>query len=412
MRNEKINAGIGQLQNGLRVAWRRVPGSAVDYCGLVVRAGSRDDGEEAYGLAHFVEHTIFKGTQRRSSWHIINRMERVGGELNAYTTKEETVVYTAAPTGNLSRAMDLLADLIENSRFPQSELDKEREVVADEINSYLDTPSEAVYDDFEELIFAGTPLAHNILGNLKALATFDSEMCQRYLHRWYRADNMTFFYCGPASEAKVMAMAERYFSTLSGGADSHKVWCKADLTQQIPFDKKKEIGSHQAHTVLGAIIGGMYAEDRHAVALLTNILGGPGMNSLLNLELREKRGLVYSVEASTGLYTDCGLFTVYYGCDPDDVGLCDEIVRKQVADLARTPLSSRVLAAAKKQYLGQLAVASDNRESLAISTGRAANYYHNLLSPSQVAERINRLTAEDICAAAATIENLSKLTLE
>ncbi len=409
MRSEKTNAKIGYLPNGLRVAWRRVPGSSVEYCGLVVRAGSRDDGSDAHGLAHFVEHTIFKGTQRRSSWHIINRMERVGGELNAYTTKEETVVYTAAPTGNLSRAMELLSDLVIHSRFPQRELDKEREVVADEINSYLDTPSEAVYDDFEELIFAGTPLAHNILGNLRALDTFDSQMCQSYLHRWYVADNMTFFYLGSASCERVLAMAEKYFADLAQHGAPH---VQASLPQATQFSSKKSIGSHQAHTVLGAVIGGIYAPNRHAMALLTNILGGPGMNSLLNVQLREKRGLVYSVEASTGLYTDCGLFTVYYGCDPSDDEKCEALVRGQISDLANSKLSQRVLLAAKKQYLGQLAVAHDNRESLAISTGRSAQYFGHLLSPAELIEKINAVTTDDIAEAANELLNLSKLTLE
>ncbi len=409
MRRENQNISISRLSNGLQVACRRQPGSAVEYCGVVVRVGSRDDGPQAHGMAHFVEHTIFKGTHRRSSWHIINRMEGVGGELNAYTTKEETVVYTAAPAGNLSRAMELIADLVKNSRFPQAELDKEREVVADEINSYLDTPSEAVFDDFEELIFADTPLSHNILGDIRALSTFNSEECQNYLRSWYTAGNLTLFYCGAASAERVLALAQKNFEDLGQGD------CKRppiELPVRPPFATVKNIGSHQSHTVLGAIIGGMYAPDRMSMALLTNILGGPGMNSRLNVELREKRGLVYSVEASTGLYTDCGLFTVYYGCDPRDERQCEEIVREQIDKIAREAVNPRILAAAKKQYIGQLAVASDNRESLAISTGRGAQYYDNILSVSEMARRVNAVTGEDLSAAASRLRDLSRLTLQ
>lgn len=202
---KQIDGEVLRLPSGMAVAYRRMPGAAVEYCGIAVKAGSRDDAPGLDGMAHFVEHTIFKGTERRSSWHINNRMERVGGEINAFTTKEETVVYTAAPAGNLSRAMELIGDLALHSRFPQHEIDKEREVVADEINTYLDIPSDAIFDDFEDLIFAGTSLGHNILGNAEALARFDSDVCRAYLGRWYAAPNIMAFYSGPASRERVAA---------------------------------------------------------------------------------------------------------------------------------------------------------------------------------------------------------------
>lgn len=409
MRRMDDKIQICEFQSGLRLVHRKAPGAAVDYCGVVIQAGSRDDGIDSEGTAHFVEHTIFKGTLRRQSWHIINRMERIGGELNAYTTKEETVVYTAAPTGNMHRALELIADLIVNSRFPEPELDKERDVVLDEINSYLDSPADAVFDDFEDLIYAGTPLGHNILGNEKHIRAIGSKECRNYLRKWYAASNMVVFYSGPAGFERVKGAAERYFSYLPTHQVTHgslpsgfKAPC---------FDNARTIGSHQAHTVMGGIIGSHYSPDRYALSLITNILGGPGMNSMLNIELREKRGLVYSVEASTTLMADTGLFTVYFGCDPKDTELCKELVRKKISTLSNSPLTDTALRASKKQYLGQLAVASDNRESMAISMGRSALLHGRVLSSTETMDKIESITAAQICEIAKQLSNLSALTL-
>lgn len=407
MRHRKIDEGI-VAAGPMRLAYRHAPSAAVEYCGAVVLAGSRNDGPDAPGLAHFVEHTIFKGTQRRSSWHINNRMERVGGELNAYTTKEETIVYTAAPAGNLSRSFDLIADLCMHSRFPDAELDKERDVVADEINSYLDMPSDAVFDDFEDLLFAGTSLGHNILGNTDALATFDSRLCRRYLSDWYTAPNMAIFYYGPASPARVAKTVEGAFAGISVAEPARM----AETIAEVPaFDICREKGIHQAHTVMGCRTTGAMSDERFVLALLTNILGGPGMNSRLNIALRERRGLVYSVDASTSLFTDCGEFAVYFGCDPADVDRCKELVANEIADMAVNPLSDRALAAAKKQYIGQLAVAGDNRESSAIALGRSALLYGALSTPEQTAQAIEAITAEGLAEAARKISLLSTLTL-
>lgn len=409
MRKSEHKTHVCTLANGLSIGYRHVPQAPVEYCGVVVHAGSRDDAPDALGMAHFVEHTIFKGTVRRKSWHIINRMERVGGELNAYTTKEETVVYTAAPAGNLRRAMELLADLVMNSVFPQSELDKEREVVADEINSYLDSPADAVFDDFEEQIFAGTPLAHNILGTVRDLERFDSAMCREYLRKWYVADNMAVFYSGPSSPERVRMVIEQCFGTLPASGMVRRR--EQPSFPASVFDMQRDISTHQAHTVMGQVIGGMHSTDRYAMSLLTNMLGGPGMNSLLNMALRERKGLVYSVEASTTLYPDCGLFTVYFGCDRSDVATCVDVTRQQIIRLAEHPVGAAALARAKKQYLGQMAVARDNHENVAISLGRAALYFGEVLTAQEVAERVNTVDSADVASCAGTLANLSILTL-
>ncbi|MCM1482691.1 MAG: insulinase family protein [Muribaculaceae bacterium] len=398
------------LPNGLKCVHALSAGNA-EYFGALADTGSRDEAPGREGLAHFVEHTIFKGTARRRSWHIINRMESVGGELNAYTTKESTAVYSLFPNGNIDRSMELVADLITGSRFPRAEIDREREVVADEINSYLDMPSEAVYDDFDELIFAGNPLAHNILGTLHSLTAFTPEICREYLVSRYTPGRMALFYLGGEHPDRVFRMAERYF----GHMDHDDLpYARTEPHDVSAFCEHKNVGSHQAHNLMGVRIGSMFSPDRYAVALLTNILGGPGMNSLLNVELRERRGLVYTVEASTALYTDCGLLNIYFGCDPDDVSACRRIIDRKLKELTDAPLCPRRLESAKRQYLGQLKVSADNRENRALSIGRAMLYRGRVASDAEIAEAIAAVTPYDVQRAAslASPGRMSMLTLD
>ncbi|MBO5243545.1 MAG: insulinase family protein, partial [Muribaculaceae bacterium] len=327
------------LQNGLQCVIRYSTRTA-EYCGLAINAGSRDDFAGMEGLAHFVEHTIFKGTSHRRAGHILNRMESVGGELNAYTTKELTMIYSVFPPKNLQRAMELIADLVAYSRFPDSELKKEREVVADEIDTYLDMPSDAVYDDFEDLVFAGSSLGHNILGSKKSIELFTPETCREYVSRNYVPGNMVLFYQGPEKPDKVINMAIRYFGVLNHPVPERNR-CKPLCVD--PFDVTRNIDSHQAHCVIGGRIPDMYSSHRTAIALLTNVIGGPGMNSLLNVALREKRGLVYGVEATAQFLTDAGLFTIYFGCDPEDASRCARLVDSVLRHVLDTPLSGPAL---------------------------------------------------------------------
>lgn len=398
MRTVKSNVSRISLADGmLRTVHMHCPGSAVACFGIAVRAGSRDELPGEYGLAHFVEHTIFKGTDRRRASHIIKRMESVGGELNAYTTKEETVVYSIFPSGNLSRAVELIADLIVNSRFPDSELDKEREVVADEIDSYLDSPADAVFDDFEDLIFAGSPLGHNILGSAETLKTFDSGSCRSFIERYYRADDMVAFYSGPQGVTAVSRTLEKLLPGIPGGGSRRPVITAPDVLP--PFDEVRNIPSHQAHCVLGSRVPGYLSPGRVPVSLLVNMLGGPGMNSLLNVELRERRGLVYSVEAGTSLFSDCGLATVYFGCDPEDRDRCIDIVRRTLDRFGRTITSQR-LEAAKKQYLGQLTVASENRENTTLAAARSLLWRGYVCDPAETADLIRKISLDEVLAAA------------
>lgn len=380
-----------------------------EYFGVYVNAGSRDEGSGHFGLAHFVEHTIFKGTLKRRSCHIINRMESVGGELNAFTTKEETAVYSIFPKGYMTRAVELIADLITSSRFPAAEIDLEREVVAEEIRSYLDSPDESVADDFEDLMFAGSGIGHNILGSETSIARFDSDACRDYITSNYTPGRMVVFYCGSSGHDRAVRNIERHF-----GHMHHPDIMPARSTPAIvpQFTRVMSDSRNQAHTITGARVPGLRDDSRFAIALMCNILGGPGMNSLLNVELRERRGLVYTVEATPCLYSDCGAVEIYYGCDPSSRKRCSQIVGSAIARLAETPLSSTRLERAKRQYLGQVTVSGDNREQSALSMGRGVLVYGQAPSSEQLRERINSLTAADISHAASLLLDSSSLTLE
>ena len=396
------------LSNGLTVV-HVLTDHQVAWCGLAINAGSRDELDGHHGLAHFVEHTIFKGTKHRRAWHILNRMERVGGELNAYTTKEGTMLYSVFPEQHLNRAMDLLADLIQWSVFPQEELDRERDVVLEEAASYRDTPSDAVYDDFEDLLFAGSELGHNILGKKEDVERLTRDDCMRYLKTLYVPCNMAFFSVGPASPDRVFRLAEKCFGGMSHAmAPRHRNVPQATE----PFKRVIQIGTHQAHTVVGARMPAMNHHLRYALMLLNNILGGPGMNSLLNVELRERRGYVYTVESTLSMLSDCGWMEIYLGCDHDDVRSSIRVIERITSNLSHELFSERRLEAYKKQYCGQLIVAADSTEFIAMRAGRGLLYHGKVATIDETIANIQAVTPEQIAQAAAYLraDRLSSLT--
>lgn len=403
-----VDPTLHDLDRGLRLVHIHDRNTRAGIFGVTVRAGSADEKPEEFGLAHFVEHTIFKGTLRRSSWHIINRMESVGGELNAYTTKDNTVVYTIFPAGSMSRAVELVADLVINSQFPDKELEKEREVVIDEINSYLDSPAEAIFDDFEDLAFAGTGYGHNILGTPQSVESLTSASCRRFLASRYTGPNMVAFYTGPASAERVAAAVNRYFASISESPASD---------EQVPLDKgcvrfveERHHPIHQSHVVLGARLPAVSVADRYAISLLSNIIGGPGMNSLLNVELRERRGLVYTVEASTAFFGGCGLTSVYFGCDEDDRARCMSLCGKVLESVADgSALVGRRFEQARKQYLGQLTIAVENKENRALAAARSTLFYGRPLTHTEVRSHILALKPEDLMRRAEALTEPSVL---
>ena len=396
------------LSNGLRIIHAQNQ-SAVAYCGYAIDAGTRDEAENEQGMAHFVEHLIFKGTQKRHSWHILNRMEHVGGDLNAYTNKEETVVYSAFLVEHFPRAVELLTDIVFHSTYPQAEIDKEVEVIIDEIQSYEDTPSELIFDDFEELVFPNHPLGRNILGKPELLREFKSEDALRFTNRYYHPDQMVFFVQGNVDFKRVVRLLEKAVSDIPATV-TERNRIKPEL--YIPQNKTIHRDTHQAHVMIGCRSYETHDKKRTALYLLNNILGGPGMNSRLNVALRERSGLVYNVEANLTSYTDTGIFSIYFGTDQEDVKRCLRLVHKELKRLREKPLSSTQLATAQKQIIGQIGVAADNFENNALNMAKTYLHYNKYEEPQEVYKRIQSLTPQDLWEVANEMfreENLSTL---
>ena len=380
------------LPNGLRIIHEPTL-SKVAYCGFAIDAGTRDEAEHEQGMAHFVEHLIFKGTEKRKAWHILNRMENVGGDLNAYTNKEETVVYSAFLTEHLERALELLGDIVFHSTFPQHEIEKETEVIIDEIQSYEDTPSELIFDDFEDMIFRNHPLGRNILGKPELLRSFRTEDVLSFTCRFYQPGNMVFFVQGQYDFRRIIRLAEKYLSDVPAGeVNSRRVPPPLYAPEHLMVAKD----THQAHVMIGSRGYNAYDDKRTALYLLNNILGGPGMNSKLNVSLRERRGLVYNVESNLTSYTDTGAFCIYFGTDVEDMDTCLKLTYKELKRMRDTKMTSSQLAAAKKQLIGQIGVASDNFENNALGMAKTYLHYHKYESSEVVFKRIETLTAEQL----------------
>lgn len=383
---------IFTLSNGLRCVHWRLEG-AVSYCGLAINAGSRDEQPGKEGLAHFVEHTLFKGTEHRRSVHISNRMESVGGELNAFTGKEETVLYTNAPTGHLERAFELLADIVAYANFPGAELDKEKEVVIEEINSYLDSPADLVFDDFEDAIFKGSRLGHNILGDEKSVERLHRTDCRDFIDTFYIPSNMAFYCADPSDPAKVQRLANRYFGSLH---HQNPVPARTRPEPVKPFQIADDQNGHQANTIIGTRTFGRNDPRRYALMLLTNYIGGPCMNSRLNQELRDKRGYVYSADASLALFSDCGVMEMYFACDPERTEQCRRLALREIERLAENTLGEVAFERIRRQYAGQLQVSTDHRENRAMQLAKSLLYYNEIDDIEHMRQRIMDLTAQDI----------------
>lgn len=388
----EMQYNIYTLSNGLRII-HEPSSSKVAYCGFAVDAGTRDEAENEQGMAHFVEHLIFKGTRKRKAWHILNRMENVGGDLNAYTNKEETVIYSAFLTEHFGRALELLADIVFHSTFPQNEIEKETEVIIDEIQSYEDTPSELIFDDFEDMIFRNHPLGRNILGRPDLLKKFRSEDAMAFTSRFYQPSNMVFFVLGDFNFQKIVRQVEKLLVDLPlVTVENQRTIPPLYVPEQLVVHKE----THQAHVMIGSRGYNAYDDKRTALYLLNNILGGPGMNSRLNVSLRERRGLVYTVESNLTSYTDTGAFCIYFGTDPEDVDTCLKLTYKELKRMRDVKMTSSQLMAAKKQLIGQIGVASDNNENNALGMAKTFLHYNKYESSESVFRRIEALTAEGL----------------
>lgn len=440
------------LDNGLRII--HLPSdSKVVYCGYQINAGTRNEEPGEEGLVHFCEHVTFKGTERRKAWHILNCLESVGGDLNAYTNKEGTVYYSAILKEHIARAVDLLTDIVFHSVYPQAEIDKEVEVICDEIESYNDSPAELIYDEFENIIFKGSPLGHNILGTAEQVRSFKTEDALRFTRKLYRPDNAIFFAYGDIDFKKLVKLIRKALADDDSGkvaenaANSVGKLAEEKLPQisqitQISGDENsitteksvssvksvgpenypsvgKEIAgqtivmqknTHQAHVMIGTRAYDVSDSRRMPLYLLNNMLGGPGMNAKLNLALREHNGLVYTVESTMVAYGDTGIWSIYFGCDEHDVKRCLRLVRKELDKFMQKPLSEAQLKAAKKQIKGQVGVACDNRENFALDFGKSFLHYGWEKNVDRLYEQVDEITAEQIQAVAQELFDKDRLT--
>lgn len=384
------------LANGLRVIHLPATSSVV-YCGIGINAGARQEQPDEAGVAHFCEHVTFKGTARRSAMQILNCLESVGGDLNAFTNKEDTVFYAAIQKEHFSRAADLLTDIVFNSRYPQHEIEHEIDVICDEIESYNDTPAELIYDEFENMVFAHHPLGHNILGTRSQVLSFTSQHARRFTHRYYRPDNAIFFAYGDIDFNRLVKLLEKVPAARpdEGDVQTAEASRPADSEAGTPTSPASE-KRHQAHVMIGCQAYSFDDARRMPLYLLNNLLGGPGMNTRLNLSLRERHGLVYTVESSMVGYSDTGCWSVYFGCDHHDVKRCTHLVRRELDRLMQHPLNDRQLAAAKRQLKGQIAIACDNREQFALDMARHYLHYNRERSIDTLLSRIDAITAQQM----------------
>ena len=435
------------LDNGLRII--HLPSdSQVVYCGYQINAGTRNEEPGEEGLAHFCEHVTFKGTERRKAWHILNCLESVGGDLNAYTNKEGTVYYSAILKEHIARAVDLLSDIVFHSVYPQAEIDKEVEVICDEIESYNDSPAELIYDEFENILFKGSPLGHNILGTAEQVRAFKTEDALRFTRKLYRPDNAIFFAYGDIDFKKLVKLIQKALGECPKGRE---LACSADCKSETPTEERiaeetptgetpteeMEAGdanhkvqsskfnvqskvagqtivmqknTHQAHVMIGTRAYDVNDDRRMPLYLLNNMLGGPGMNAKLNLALREHNGLVYTVESTMVAYGDTGTWSIYFGCDEHDVKRCLRLVRKELDKFMQKPLSDAQLKAAKKQIKGQIGVACDNRENFALDFGKSFLHYGWEKNVDRLYEQVDEITAAQIQAVAQELFDKDRLT--
>ena len=436
------------LDNGLRII--HLPSdSQVVYCGYQINAGTRNEEPGEEGLAHFCEHVTFKGTERRKAWHILNCLESVGGDLNAYTNKEGTVYYSAILKEHIARAVDLLSDIVFHSVYPQAEIDKEVEVICDEIESYNDSPAELIYDEFENILFKGSPLGHNILGTAEQVRAFKTEDALRFTQKLYRPDNAIFFAYGDIDFKKLVKLIQKALGECPKGRE---LACSADcksaetpteerIAEETPTGEtpteEMEVGdanhkvqsskfnvqskvagqtivmqknTHQAHVMIGTRAYDVNDDRRMPLYLLNNMLGGPGMNAKLNLALREHNGLVYTVESTMVSYGDTGTWSIYFGCDEHDVKRCLRLVRKELDKFMQKPLSDAQLKAAKKQIKGQIGVACDNRENFALDFGKSFLHYGWEKNVDRLYEQVDEITTAQIQAVAQELFDKDRLT--
>lgn len=381
-----------ELSNGLKVVHQKVD-RPIAHCGLMINVGSRDELKGEEGLAHFIEHAIFKGTGKRRTYHILNRLDSVGGELDAFTTKEMTCYYASFLSEYYERAIELISDISLNSIFPAKELEKEKMVVMDEIATYMDSPADQIYDDFESQVFQGHPLGNPILGNADSLASFDRELIESFMQRLYLQQNMVFTSVGNISAKRLQNKLEKHFSKVSNQAPKNG---RQSFSVQVPKIVKTKRDSYQTHCIMGKSTFGSNHPNRMGMSLLNNILGGPAMNSILNIKIREKYGYTYNIESNYSLYSDSGLFSIYLASDPKYINSSLKAVKKELSNLRENKLSRMKLKLAKQQLKGQIAIGRESNSNRMLSNGKSLLMKGVIKPLEEIYQAIDNITAEEI----------------
>ncbi len=402
----KMDLLLHTLDNGIRLVHHRIPG-LVGHCGIIINIGSRDESDHEHGIAHFIEHMLFKGTKKRKAYHILSRLEDVGGELNAYTTKEETAVHASFLKEDYERAIELISDITFNSVFPEKEIEKEKDVVIEEINSYLDNPSELIFDDFEELIFVNQPIGHNILGTPESVKSLSQKKISDFISTNYNTLEMVFCSVGNIPDEKILKLFQTYFSdilTNKREAGDRKPWLYR------PAYLTKKMDTVQNHCIIGNLAYDIKDDRRMGMFLLNNILGGQGLNSRLNMSLREKNGLAYNVESSYNPYYDTGIFSIYFGTDSQYLNKSISIAMAELKKLRTSKLGTIQLSKAKNQIMGYLARGYENHESLMLSLGKSLLIFNKIDSIEDIARKIDAVTASELLETANDIFEPAKLS--
>lgn len=397
-----------QLPNGIRVIHLEDPHIETMHCGLMVKCGSRDERKDEQGMAHLIEHALFKGTRKRKAFHILNRLDSVGGEVNAYTTKEETCVYASGLKSHFERALELITDIVFSPVFPEKELQKEKQVIVDEINSYKDNPGEEIFEEFEEKLFSGHPVGHSILGNAKAILRYSQKDLQQFVKRNYATNEMVFSCVGNVGWKQVKRMVEKHLGAVPA---VKKVNGKQVPFLYKPFLQEERRNIHQVHAVCGTPAFSLSEEKRKVMILLNNILGGPALNSRLNLNIRERYGFCYHIESNYGPYSDVGAFSIYFGTDEKHYKRCYQLVLRELKSLCEKPLSAFLLNAARNQLLGQVALGQENRANLMLAMGKSYLYYDRVDTLDDIREEVYSVSAADLMETAREIFVPDKISM-
>jgi predicted Zn-dependent peptidase len=394
------------LPNGIRLI-HKFADSPVGHFGILINTGSRDEAQDEHGLAHFIEHSVFKGTKKRKAFHILSRIEDVGGELNAYTTKEETTLYSTFLAEFYERTAELISDILFNSTYPEKELNREKEVVLEEINSYKDSPSELIFDEFEELIYDGHPIARNILGNPVNLISFNRESILRFISNYYHTDQMVISSVGKIDFGALIKLTEKYFGQ---AAPSHRKNGRKNFDNYIPGIRVVEKDTFQSHCMLGNIAYDVMHKKRIPMVLLNNIIGGQAMNSRLNMALRERKGMAYNIESGYTAYTDTGLFNVYFGTDRENLEKAISLVLKEFKLLREKKLGVLQLSKAQKQLMGQIAISTENREDLMLTIGKSYLLFNKVDTVQTIFKKIEAITTMDLLEVANEVLDESQMS--